>query len=245
MDQPFILFLDFDDTLSEQVTFNLQFCRAVGDFLSPIHGGHPEDWARSAIDMLVALEAEYLARFRGAPTNGYRDWLAAMRPRATEMLFTGMGLQLPENPAQLSLEVQAAALPRCNALFPAARECVHALRIQGHEIHMASGNESAHLVYALRGANLSEPIDACFGPDLIDCAKEGPEFYRRIFAHLGLPPDRALIVDNDPVAIGWAHEVGAKAIQVDLLPDRRIQIAEGVLAVITDLNDLPYAVKTA
>jgi FMN phosphatase YigB (HAD superfamily) len=245
MPKAMCIFLDFDDTLSEQIPFNLQFCRAIGDFVAAIYGGDPEDWAQSAIDMMVALEADYLARFRADPTNGYCGWLESTRARATELLFAGMNIETPATAVALSIRIQAEALAHCNALFPSAHEAVTELRTQGFDVHMASGNESAHLSAALRAVGLEASIGHFFGPDLIDCAKEGPEFYRRIFQRLNLPAERALIVDNDPVAIGWAVAAGASAIQVNLLPDRHVETAIGATEVIADLRDLAGAAHRA
>lgn len=245
MKQPMSIFLDFDDTLSEQVLFNLQFCRAIGEFVASMYGGDSEDWARSAIDMMVTLEEDYLVRFRADPTNGYCGWLESTRARATELLFAGMDRKTPATPVALSVQIQAGALARCNALFPSAREAVTELRAQGFDVHMASGNESAHLYAAMQAAGLEALIGQFFGPDLIDCAKEGPEFYRRIFQRLDLPAERALIVDNDPVAIGWAVATGASAIQVNLLPDRHVEYALAPIEIITNLRDLSSAAHRA
>jgi phosphoglycolate phosphatase-like HAD superfamily hydrolase len=233
------LFFDFDDTLSEQISFNLKYVRAIGTVLAPNYGGDVEAWAKSAIDMMEVLEAEYIARFRDNPLNGYCKWLADMRVRSTELLFTGMGQPVPDDAAEVSIQTQFAALIQCDTLFPGAKEAIWALHARGIPIHMASGNSSDHLQAALQGVGLDHMIDRKFGPDLIDCAKEGPEFYERILADMDLPGDRALFIDNDPTAIDWAHAAGAAAIQVKLLPDRHVRTAEGALMVVTDLRQLP------
>jgi FMN phosphatase YigB (HAD superfamily) len=53
-----------------------------------------------------------------------------------------------------------------------------------------------------------------YGPDLIDTFKEGPEYYKRIFADVGTVPRDALVVDDNPRAIMWAAQVGAQTILV-------------------------------
>ena len=237
-----ILFFDFDDTLSEQIPFNLQYVRAIGSVLAPRFGGDPEAWAKCAIDMLEILEAQYLARFRDDPTN-YNAWFSTMHEQAMRLVFSGMGLPIPPDAETLSQETQRLALAQCNALFPGTRETLHSLHAQGYALHTASGNDSGHLRAALAGAQIAPFFDRLYGPDLIDCAKEGPEFYARLFRHAQADPARALIIDNDPHAIGWAISVGAYAVQVDFLPYKQVPAAPGILAKITNIAQLPERIK--
>lgn len=242
MTAPLCLFFDFDDTLSEQIPFNLQYVRAIGSTLAPRFGGDTEAWAKCAIDMLKTLETQYIARFRDDPTN-YNDWFTTMHAQAMELVFSGMALPVPSNAEALSQETQRLALAQCSALFPGTQETVHALYAQGYTLHMASGNNSGHLRAALTGAGLDAYFDRLYGPDLIDCAKEGPEFYARLFRHVSIDPARALIIDNDPNAIAWAISTGAQAVQVDFLLYKHVPVAAGILAKITDIVELPELVR--
>jgi FMN phosphatase YigB (HAD superfamily) len=243
MTSPLCLFFDFDDTLSEQIPFNLQYVRAIGSTLAPRFGGDTEAWAKCAIDMLETLEAQYIARFCDDPT-GYNAWFATMHAQAMELVFSGMALPVPPDAEALSQETQRLALAQCNALFPGTLETVHALHTQGYTLHMASGNDSGHLRAALTGAQLDACFDRLYGPDLIDCAKEGPEYYVRLFRHIQINPARALIIDNDPNAIGWAISTGAQAVQVDFLPYKHVPAASDILARITDIAQLPELVRS-
>lgn len=53
-----------------------------------------------------------------------------------------------------------------------------------------------------------------YGPDLIETLKEGPEYYERIFADLGIAAADALVVDDSPRATRWARQVGAQTVLV-------------------------------
>ena len=53
-----------------------------------------------------------------------------------------------------------------------------------------------------------------YGPDLIRTLKEGPAYYARIFADAGVDPVRSLVVDDTPLALRWAAEVGARTLLV-------------------------------
>lgn len=234
-----VILFDFDDTLSEQTPFLLQYAHAIARTLAEKHGGEVDRWSECAVAMMQTLEADYIARFRDDPLNGYCAWLREMRRRASELLFTGMGAPLPADPAETALRTLKTALSQCEALFPGAREAVQQLHQYGYSLHMASGNDSDHLHAALCGAGIEPYFDRLFGPDRIDCAKEGPEFFARICTSLGVSPDRVLVVDNDPNAIGWAAKAGVRGIQVDLLPSKRVGRAPEATALVTDLSELP------
>ncbi len=237
MKHPVLLF-DFDDTLSEQSVFVLQYVRGIGETLSPRFGGNAEDWTQAAVDMLQMLEAQYVARFCPDPT-GYNAWYDTMHPAAMALVFGGMGLTVPPDAEALSRETQRIALAQCDACFEGARDVVASLHAAGYTLHLASGNDSGHLCGAIAGAKLAPCFDRLFGPDLIDCAKEGPEYYARLFRALNISPADALVIDNDPNAIGWALTVGARAVQADFLPHKPIETVPGIVAKIKNINQLP------
>src|SRR6266702_1428013 len=75
----------------------------------------------------------------------------------------------------------------------------------------------------LQAMGVHDCFGRLYGPDLIDTFKEGPEYYERMFADLGIAPADALVVDDCPRAIGWAMQVGARTVLVgdSSLPQRR------------------------
>jgi phosphoglycolate phosphatase-like HAD superfamily hydrolase len=234
-----VVFFDFDDTLSDQILFNLKYVRAIGEILAPLYGGDIEAWAKSGIDMLQALEDDYLVRFEGNPLSGYCAWLESIRVRSAGLLFNGMNLPPPPAARALALRTQTQALRRCNAAFAGVPETLSALTREGYRLFIASGQESEYLWGALNGMGIDHTIERCFGPDLIDCAKEGPEYYERVFAEVGVRGEDALVVDDLPAPIGWALEQGATVIQAKLSRERHHERVPGVAAVLTDFAALP------
>jgi phosphoglycolate phosphatase-like HAD superfamily hydrolase len=237
------VFLDFDNTLSDQFRFNTQYVREVGALLAPQFGGEPEAWERSAIDVLETLERDYIARFVGNPLAGYCAWLEEAHFQAAERLFGGMGLNVPPDVRELEIETQFRALSACDATFPEARDALMRLVEDGYRVQMASGQESEWLQAALTGAGLASYTESRFGPDLVDCAKEGPEYYARIFAAIGAQASEVLVVDDQPHPLRWAMQTGAKAIQARLSTERHCETVPGVVASLTDLRDLPGLAK--
>lgn len=234
--------IDFDDTLSDPIPFFLQFTREIGGSLSDRFGGEPAAWDKAAVEMLHVVQDDYLDRFVGNPTAGYLEWLRALRFRSMRLVCDAMAVSVPPDVERLSLEVQFEALSRCHAGFPGAEQALAELAEHGYPLHMASGQESEYLRGGLTGQGLTRFFGRLFGPDLIDCAKEGTEYYTRVFAALGVRSDRVIVVDDYPPAIGWAVAAGAQVIQAKLSPHIAHSTQPGVAAVVTDLRDLPRLV---
>jgi phosphoglycolate phosphatase-like HAD superfamily hydrolase len=234
------VFMDFDGTLNEMPTLWLQYTREVGALLARQFGGEEDAWAKAAADAFVILQGEYVARFENNPLNSYHEWLLASRLKTVEMIFATMNVPLPDNPMQFAMDTQYTALTACNAAFDGAFDCLQTLTHHGITIHLASANDSAFLQAALSGIGIEGFISQRFGPDLIDCAKEGIEFYERIFAQVGVAPSETLIVDDHPDALRWAMELGAGAVQVRLSREIHYPDVPGVLALVTNLRDLPH-----
>jgi FMN phosphatase YigB (HAD superfamily) len=75
-----------------------------------------------------------------------------------------------------------------------------------------------------------------YGPDLIDTHKKGPEFYALIFEDAGVRPEDALVLDDNPMVLGWAGEVGARGVLVGKRAEGEVA---GLVAEIESLADLP------
>lgn len=234
------IFLDFDDTLNDPILLYSQYVRELGAHLAPQFGGQADRWARTAIETLRGLETEYQSLFRGNPLGGYCDWLAAVHERCGALMFTGQNLPVPNDIATIMREAQFSALLQCNALFPGAAQALTDLYNAGCRLQMASGQESEFLMAALMGGGIESYTESKFGPDLVDCAKEGPEYYRRIFAAVGVEARNAVVVDDWPPAIGWALETGAMVIQSHLSRERRYEPIAGAVQ-LHELRDLPDA----
>lgn len=236
------IFVDFDGTLSDMPILWLEYAREVGALLAQQFGGNEDVWAKAAADALTFVQSEYVARFENNPTADYNQWLQSARLQTVELIFEAMNVPLPDDPMQFAMDIQYTALTACNAAFDGVAEALQTLTQNGVEIHIASANDSEFLLAALTGIGIEGLVSQRFGPDLVDCAKEGPEFYQRIFAQTGVNPSETLIVDDHPDALRWAIELGAGAIQVRLAPEAHYPYVPGVLALITSLRDLPAVV---
>ncbi len=238
------IFIDFDDTLSDMNQFVQQFTRAIAYFLQPKFGGALEDWEMSAFDMVVSIMEDYNHRFASNPLSGYCMWLNNRDAESSRLIFDKMGLPLPDNSITLAAETQQFALSRCNCLYPGAVQVLAEIRKLGAKIHIASANDSIYLYSALRGAGIERSVDILFGPDLVDCAKEGPEYYEKIFRHAGVSASDVVVVDDKPEALEWAMYSGAKAVQARMALNSQTDMIPNVQGLITNLQDLPSLITT-
>ncbi len=237
--KPALLF-DFDNTLSDQAEFRVRYGRALVAELVRRFGDAPAGWGRAATVVLAELEADYDARFVGAPLAGYCDWLEAVRPRTVERLFEAVGLSVPQGDlAALYRALQAEALASSAALFPGAAQTLGHLDASGHALHLASGHESEYLSGALKAAGIRDRFGTLFGPDRIDCAKEGAEYYTRVLEALALRVDQAIVIDDWPPAIHAALSVGLRVVQARISAEYRFDLVAGTLGPMEHFAELP------
>ena len=220
MAEPLHLFVDFDDTLSDYREMGRQYVERLADLLCREHGGCHEEWTTVLASALTSSLERYAEEYGGRPRSGMAKWVRQEHERVLREVFTAMNARLPADihPADLSLKLQYDALCDCNALFRGAAEALDEIQSYGVIIHAASSWPSDYIQGAMFGAGLAPFITSMFGPDLVDCPKEGPEFYRLIFRSSEVPASRAVVVDDQPECLQWAEEAGARVIQACVKP---------------------------
>lgn len=215
MTQP-VIFLDDGGVLNDNVVRGPQWQRLVAAYCAPRLGGAPAAWAEAngavisgllapeAWDALMRSSASYAAYER----EYYRRWLGGMCER--------VGVPRPPDADCLALGVacEAWVIPQVRSAYPGAIEAIRALRAAGFTLHTASGGGSRTLRLYLEGMGVGDCFGRLYGPDLIETFKNGPDYYARILADLGLPAAEALFLDDSPRALAWAATTGARTLLV-------------------------------
>jgi HAD superfamily hydrolase (TIGR01509 family) len=237
---PNIVLLDDGGVMNDNELRQEQWYRLVGEFFVPILGGTHTAWAdANRVVIKRLLEPATWAALLAAATDYasfermyYRVWLGDMCALAG----------VPAPPETQRFELAAAAddfiTRRVHSAYPGVVEAIRALRAQGYELHTASGESSATLAGYLDGMGIRDCFGRLYGPDLIDTFKDGPSYYERLIADLGVPPGNTLVVDDNPRALSWAAQAGAHTVLVGSKP-----AANGVRQ-ICSLAELPQIIHT-
>ena len=186
----------------------------IADFFPPRLGGTPQAWAEAnrATFRRVIAEHEVVITAPDAYLPGYetyeKAWLVAMCEH--------VGIAPPEGDkcAALAREAMLFITRRARAAFPGAAETVVALASAGYTLHTASNQASWEMDGYLSGMGILDHFGLLFGADLVNVMKPYPAYYERAFAHAGVDPARALVLDDTPEFLDTARAVGARTVLV-------------------------------
>ena len=196
-----------------------QWQRLVAEYLAPRLGGTAQAWAE-ANKVVAKREFElYKQHFWGRADLDYlsyreqwdKNWLTGMAVR--------VGVDAPDGDAclRLSRETCDFVTRRVRSAYPGVVHAINELNAEGYTLYTASGEDSEDLAGYLEGMGVRERFVKLYGPDLVNTAKEGPQYYLRVFEDAGVAPGRAVVADDLPIAVSWAREAGATAVLVSVL----------------------------
>ena len=131
-------------------------------------------------------------------------------------------LGLPPPPEEECLDLACRAISwitrRIHAVLPGAVEAIRLLHRQGYALYTASGSCSLELAGSFKGLGVRHCFGRLYGADLINTFKEGPKYYARLFADVGVQPAEALVVDDSADATRWAAQLGARTVLIGSSP---------------------------
>jgi HAD superfamily hydrolase (TIGR01509 family) len=241
MSRPGIL-LDVGGVMCDPRRRSAEWQRLVGEWFAPLLGGTAQTWHEANRVVVERLSDPGLAN-----VPAFADFVSFYRYSQLAWV-RGMcelvGVSLPSDGECLALAASATAAlaPRVQAAVPGAAEAIRMLHRQGYSLHTASGSSSMEIAGYLEGMGVRNCFGRCYGADLINTFKNGPEYYLRLFADAGISPTEALVVDDSPQAVAWAAQTGARAVLIGDAPhaEPRADHAEsGAILRIPALADLP------
>ena len=228
-----MVFLDDGGVMNDNNERGLQWQRLVSEYFVPLLGGPAEAWSRANRVVADRLFEPAAWRRRVQAAANYRSFDRAYQVEWLRGMCELVGVGTPPEEECLRLARRAVTFITCRvqAAFPGVVDAIRTLHRQGYTLHTASGESSLDLAGYLQAMGVHDCFGRLYGPDLIDTFKEGPEYYERMFADLGIAPADALVVDDSPRAIGWATQVGARAVLVgdSSLPQRGMTLHIGSL----------------
>jgi phosphoglycolate phosphatase-like HAD superfamily hydrolase len=211
------LFLDDGGVLNDNRLRRPEWHRLIPEFMPPRLGGTGEQWVSTNLvvtrghwlDLLPAELSTY---------QTHQDFHAAYALSWMQKMCDGVGVSCPPDDEAVALytELSVYVAERADAAIVGAIDAVRALHSAGYTLRMASGTASWELRGILGRMGILDAFSGLYGPDLIDRVKHGAAYYEGVFAHAGVAPEDALVIESDEECCRWAGEAGARAVWVDL-----------------------------
>ena len=208
------IFIDNGGVITDNSVLSRNYLRRLGELLSPHFGGNSEQWAAANGRTWPRVWQRHLARmetFDVASGDIERefyltkaDWLRSM--------CAEIGVEAPANEddcVRLAAAVQDTIIIDSQAAFPGALDALKELALR-YTLFSASEGLSRELHKYLGALGVAGLFERLYGSDYVNTPKQMPQYHERIFAHAGIDPSTALVVDDWPVAIERARAAGAR-----------------------------------
>jgi phosphoglycolate phosphatase-like HAD superfamily hydrolase len=234
------VFIDDGGVMNDNERRGAQWQQLVGEFLAPLLGGSPAAWGEANRVVATALFEDYRRTMSGRDDADFNEWLYGNRIAWTRCMCERVGVPVPgdEECAALARQASEYVTPRIRAAFPGVVGAIRMLHSNGHRLYTASGEDSVELDGYLTGMGVRDCFSGLYGPDVVNTPKEGRAYYERIFAHAGVRPVDAVVVDDNALVLSWAASTGARTILVNSNRDA----TEIGVTVISALRELPTVI---
>jgi FMN phosphatase YigB (HAD superfamily) len=234
------LFIDNGGVLTDNSQRAPRYRRLVGEYFAPRYGGTQAAWAEANSNTHLPAWGRFLDRVADWRSDGdirhamwlyHADWL--------RILFAAAGLKAPDGDDECAEIGQAAERwinPQIVTLFAGVEDTVRSLASR-YRLFTASDGFSGSLLETL--APIAPAFERLYGPDLVNIPKSlGRPYYDAIFAHAGVDPEGALVLDDNIANLVAARETGARVVHVTSQPD-----AGNEVPTITMLANLPAIIE--
>lgn len=210
------LFIDCGDVLFDDRRADPQWDRLAGQYFSSQFGGDPAEWIRANSEAFGLYIEQYKSEAWGHPEMDYNAFQERELPLLLVRMFDRMSKDPPAPEARLQTLVTANTWinERLDAATPGAPEAVLRLDKLGYRLHTCSGMRSSTVRARLKAMGIAALFGRHYGPDLVNCPKEGPLFFQKLFADSGEDPSHSIVIDDKSFVFHWAAEAGATCIRI-------------------------------
>ena len=209
------VFLDDGGVLNDNRRRGPEWLRLIGEFMPARLGGEAQGWTDANRSVFSPLWARLQGKMPGF--ESYEVFETAYALGWMRGMCDVVGVPCPPDDEAIGLhrELACYVADRADAAIEGAIEAVRSLHGAGYTLRMASGTPSWELEGILVRMGVAGLFSEMYGPDLIDHVKYGPGYYEKIFAHAGVEPERALVIESDLECCRWAEAAGARAVRID------------------------------
>ncbi len=210
-----VVFLDDGGVMNDPVLRAPQWRKLLGEFMPPLLGGTPEQWAEANRVTFPRAWADMSSRM--SEFSHHSDFQRELDLLWLRGMCEVIAIPMPTEDRALQIATAAATYitSRVRSEYPDAIPAIRTLHNAGFQLHTSSGTRSFELEGILGGMGVRDCFGHLFGPDLLDTVKGSPEYYRRVFQQAGVDPRDAVVVDDSQVVCEWAAAIGASYILVD------------------------------
>ncbi|HSR34483.1 MAG TPA: HAD-IA family hydrolase [Anaerolineae bacterium] len=176
---------------------------------------HLLTWQRTLAPLGIELKGEDLFPLEGMPTE-----LTAQR---LTQQFLGQACSQAEARA-LAATKRTLFREMFNLTFvPGIVPLLHDLRGRGFRLGLVTGSARGVVEESLAPTGVTELFEAIITGDEVSQGKPDPEPYLTAAAHLGIPPEACLVIENAPLGIRSARAAGMSCVGLETtLPARRL-----------------------
>lgn len=216
---PLAVFLDDGGVLNDNRLRGREWPRLIGEFMPARLGGTPQQWARANRTVFPRVWEELPERL--PEFTSHQEFQRTYATNWMRAMCAQIGVAPPADDDGVTLfrELSIYVAERASSAIEGAADAVLALHRAGYALYTASGTASWELRGIAARMGVGGALSGLYGPDLVDHVKRGAAFYERVFAHAGVEPGRALVVESDLGCCQWASEAGAHPLWID--PDGR------------------------
>ena len=158
-----------------------------------------------------------------------RELLGTSGPRARGIIERHLGLPGEGRALMAELhELVFAEIGRSAPPQPGATDLLAALHARGVPVAVASNSPAELVDLALRVAGLADAFDAVVTADLVERPKPAPDVYEASCRTLGVPPQRAVALEDSRTGVAAARAaglfvVGVPSLEGVTLPDADLE----------------------
>ena len=217
--RPLKLFLDDGGVLNDNSLRGPEWLRLIGELMPARMGGTAEQWVSASRVVFSQVWGNLQKRLPDFASHQEFQRTYATNWMSGMCAYVGITPPPDDDAVALYSELASYIGERASSAIVGAADAVLSLHRAGYTLYTASGTPSWELRGIMANMGIAETFSGLYGPDLVDHVKYGPAFYRKVLAHAGVAPSRALVIESDSECCRWACEAGANAVWID--PDGR------------------------
>ncbi len=207
----------FDDggVISNNLVKSEQWKKLLGQYLVPKYGGNPQSWAEANEKFVVDIAQKLSSLSLENRYLSFKEFKEMEDETFIESMFKYINIPLPEKEEYHSIrrEIEAFVAPKVSCAIPGIKKSIETLYDSGYKLFMASGDCSWVLKDYLTTMGVKNYFINYYGPDITNVMKTSINYYEVIFEHAKIQAKQAIVIDDTPIHLQYASQLGAKTIQ--------------------------------